>query len=1201
MADRLQGSSSQRRPGAAPLGLNPDVSGRGPTYERVQRLLEERRARAQAQLSARGQREDNEAAPGPLRQVRGNHPFSSPDSDGSFAFDRPPYTSDGGDLDAPEEHASAMHPQQHRSEVSSVYAQGTWQQQQSLFEVPSGHSDEDEGDGMYGAGASQSPDPRARFHASQNYSREYSVDDQDDYSEEDEGSARFNPHDQARQQGAGSRPDDVSSDGQTLAELEQMMNRTIQQFNIEAMRVPTSKDMAFGMAHGDGPFDISDIWAVDSQPSGSQRSASQRQGPSEGGASRDDGHEVNSYSGTDPRSSVTGTNPRSSVSQDSSYAGGHAPLQRARLSARDLQLDARPGSAQPGMLATLQQRESQPQQQQAQQQQQQAQQQHKPQLGLGARISARVQSAGGAPELPRRPQQQQEQSLLAQHGVQRPRTHTGPQAQGKGAGGDAAILRRPSTPTGRSVMQQPKAVQPSSSPRYARPIRSGVSPGRDGEPAEGCTFQPQINPRSREIAQRLLPVDRERRLELLCRHRNDRVEQRCQQLRQEKEAEELRDCTFQPQTGRHPSIQRLRGGQPVHDRLYHGKPAWQLRREDILREREQAALASCTFQPQCGSRSASAARRRPASATTAGDGGRSTPYVPIHQRVADLLRSRNEKLAKAQVQMELGGGSVTFQPEINRRSVALAAERQRQQPAEVAMLPASERLYRLAQEQGLRRRGAGDEPGSAMRDISTSRDQRASFQSQQQQQPWGVPAINPRSRALAESSDLPQDFLARQAYLAALGHEKRALYRSLLEESTCTFQPRLLSRAGSLNSSCGFGNTPRGGGGGGGGSLSRWSGSDGDGDRVSKLAYEDVQKSAALRDALAQHHYGQFTFTPAINERSRRIGRRHSLTDLYRADERQAKLERLAAEAEAQRAAECTFRPAINPRSASMGRLRRGSLVLASTEVHEQANKLRSSILTEARALREYEELKECTFTPAINRTVPKPAGPIAVPGLGRYMELKELARKKREAEEARKEEVWHARPKSPGPPAGITVPRPFSFDARVLPWQAPRAQDQEHQQRKALTVLKQQRLQQRRDAEERRSAHLHKIMQEAQAAHHQHHNHNHGRTAAGPGAGAAPARALMAAPPAVSDAANGGGGGGRRRSVTFQSPSTGQVRGRGSPHGVAEMPADADDLQNEYEPSTRHMSYDGSDVPGSRDGFELPSDFVEEELSMRF
>ncbi len=47
------------------------------------------------------------------------------------------------------------------------------------------------------------------------------------------------------------------------------------------------------------------------------------------------------------------------------------------------------------------------------------------------------------------------------------------------------------------------------------------------------------------------------------------------------------------------------------------------------------------------------------------------------------------------------------------------------------------------------------------------------------------------------------------------------------------------------------------------------------------------------------------------------------------------------------------------------------------------------SSVQEARALREYEELKECTFTPAINRDAPKPSGPVVVPGLGRHMELR--------------------------------------------------------------------------------------------------------------------------------------------------------------------------------------------------------------------
>jgi hypothetical protein len=36
---------------------------------------------------------------------------------------------------------------------------------------------------------------------------------------------------------------------------------------------------------------------------------------------------------------------------------------------------------------------------------------------------------------------------------------------------------------------------------------------------------------------------------------------------------------------------------------------------------------------------------------------------------------------------------------------------------------------------------------------------------------------------------------------------------------------------------------------------------------------QDVRKSAALKDALAQHYYGQFSFTPDINPKSRVIGK----------------------------------------------------------------------------------------------------------------------------------------------------------------------------------------------------------------------------------------------------------------------------------------------------------------------------------------
>lgn len=94
-------------------------------------------------------------------------------------------------------------------------------------------------------------------------------------------------------------------------------------------------------------------------------------------------------------------------------------------------------------------------------------------------------------------------------------------------------------------------------------------------------------------------------------------------------------------------------------------------RPAILQEREAAALATCTFQPLCGARASSVGRGRPHSAMAsmqgllgqqaAAAGQQAAPWprpaaaragpqqLPIHQRVADLLRSRNEKLTHAKL------------------------------------------------------------------------------------------------------------------------------------------------------------------------------------------------------------------------------------------------------------------------------------------------------------------------------------------------------------------------------------------------------------------------------------------------------------------------------------------------------------------------------------------------------------------------
>jgi len=44
-------------------------------------------------------------------------------------------------------------------------------------------------------------------------------------------------------------------------------------------------------------------------------------------------------------------------------------------------------------------------------------------------------------------------------------------------------------------------------------------------------------------------------------------------------------------------------------------------------------------------------------------------------------------------------------------------------------------------------------------------------------------------------------------------------------------------------------------------------------DRLTKLAYQDVRHGQALKEALREHHYAQYSFAPDINPRSRAMGK----------------------------------------------------------------------------------------------------------------------------------------------------------------------------------------------------------------------------------------------------------------------------------------------------------------------------------------
>ncbi|GAX77783.1 hypothetical protein CEUSTIGMA_g5226.t1 [Chlamydomonas eustigma] len=562
------------------------------------------------------------------------------------------------------------------------------------------------------------------------------------------------------------------------------------------------------------------------------------------------------------------------------------------------------------------------------------------------------------------------------------------------------------------------------------------------------SFKPTINANSRRMVQLTYPDFRGARIEQLAVPRALSQAAKHNKVRQQLVEEEMKECTFTPRTGRPPSNKQQWTALPVHDRLYESQPTWQERREEELQSRQEALLAECTFQPLTNhslgrpfpsasmSSSMATQQQRPVSAGPAKGRPQAakSDIAPLYERVREVLRSKSEKVANTRISMELEVDGA-FKPRINQKSIQMVARKEGADQEDAGL-----RLYQQAMKRRL----------EASRSDVDREDQECTF----------APAVTNRSRVIMEkSTGLPGSFLERQAHLAALATEKRAMFKSLLDSAECTFKPDLHGGAsqsigGDGSKWISSGSSSRGGTGGG-----RYSpefcGSpvtprDGVRESVTKLAYQDVRRSQALREALDQHYYGQLSFSPEINPKSRAIGRRHSLEDLYRGTASGPSGNRhsrniVAAAVIDREAEECLFRPALNRRSLVMAEqveARRvaagggGGSLLDGVAASLQQQKDRERKLLEARALKEAEELQECTFAPEIKRRPPSPVGKESerrVPllaGVTRHLELLALARKRREEQRKVEDKVWNRKPQ--GSRNLFTVPQPFSFQQEV-------------------------------------------------------------------------------------------------------------------------------------------------------------------------
>merc|ERR1712232_296510 len=134
----------------------------------------------------------------------------------------------------------------------------------------------------------------------------------------------------------------------------------------------------------------------------------------------------------------------------------------------------------------------------------------------------------------------------------------------------------------------------------------------------------------------------------------------------------------------------------------------------------------------------------------------------------------------------------------------------------------------------------------------------------------------------------------------------------------------------------------------------------------------------------------------------------------------------LSKEAEEQIRQECTFKPRTNPVQVMNKPINYAEPERVVTDIENQRRR-REERLQQQRREKEYEQLRECSFVPTVNDGSPvKAKGPVIVRGLGRYLELRELARRQEEEKKEREDKVFiRSTTKRPEP---YTIPQPFNL-----------------------------------------------------------------------------------------------------------------------------------------------------------------------------
>ena len=196
--------------------------------------------------------------------------------------------------------------------------------------------------------------------------------------------------------------------------------------------------------------------------------------------------------------------------------------------------------------------------------------------------------------------------------------------------------------------------------------------------------------------------------------------------------------------------------------------------------------------------------------------------------------------------------------------------------------------------------------------------------------------------------------------------------------------------------------------------------------KIEERLLNDLRQKKDLQADLEQKYYGMLKFEPQINQISKALGRSTSLSEIadnsFSQANRKKEIENKAIEEERK----YNYTP----------RITKGKQFEYITSSYKQSENLLNTIkgqcelkqkkCNEIKKNKEFEEMKECTFTPKGVGIIGNYYNKASIRGLERFLELREIAKRREEEAKEREKKVFLMNPKMNA--SFFTTPKPFNL-----------------------------------------------------------------------------------------------------------------------------------------------------------------------------